>query len=225
MSNKEDTLRWCGSKSGQYSFKIGYGILENLAARVDYPTKLLWSSPILSKAGAFSWLVLRKRILTRERLCRLGFLGPFRCTMCKSAEETLDHLLLQCEEAQKVRKFLLVWEICKERNRRIFQDKSKSEEKLCARVEREIAEAVSVAARNHNLTKHSFTNEERDIQANWPMIHCQPINGSSGVDPVLSVEKVKWEPPSKQWIKINFDGASKENLGTLSVGVVARDDN
>lgn len=46
-----------------------------------------------------------------------------------------------------------------------------------------------------------------------------------GIDPILSSEKVKWEPPSKQWIKINFDGASKGNLGTSSAGVVARDDN
>ncbi|XP_059070478.1 uncharacterized protein LOC131860125 [Cryptomeria japonica] len=30
--------------------------------------------------------------------------------------------------------------------------------------------------------------------------------------------------PSKQWIKINFDGASKGNLGTSGAGVVARDD-
>ncbi|XP_059066687.1 uncharacterized protein LOC131857916 [Cryptomeria japonica] len=41
----------------------------------------------------------------------------------------------------------------------------------------------------------------------------------------FSVEKVKWEPPSKQWIKINFDGASKGNPGTSGAGVVARDDN
>ncbi|XP_057827534.2 uncharacterized protein LOC131038938 [Cryptomeria japonica] len=46
-----------------------------------------------------------------------------------------------------------------------------------------------------------------------------------GVDPTLSSEMVKWEPPSKQWIKINFDGASKGNPGTSGVGVVARDDN
>ncbi|XP_057842120.2 uncharacterized protein LOC131051567 [Cryptomeria japonica] len=169
--------------------------------------------------------------------------------MCNKAEETLDHLLLQCKEAQKVWKFLLgklnwaillpnsisdiftswkipcrksilsslwlvasflvVWEIWKERNRRIFQEKAESEESLCARVERAIAEAVSATARNHNLAKHPFTNEDRDIQAKWPLIHCQPINGSLGVDPSPPTEKVKWEPPSKQWIKINFDGASK----------------
>ncbi|XP_059078162.1 uncharacterized protein LOC131876716 [Cryptomeria japonica] len=185
--------------------------------------------------------------------------------MCKKAEETLDHLLLQCEEAQKVWKFLLgkldwaislpnsifdiftswripcqksvlsslwlvapslvVWEIWKERNVRIFQEKVESEESLCARVERAIAEVVSVAARNYNLAKHSFTNEDRDIQAKWPLIHCQPVNGSSGVDPNLSSKKVKWEPPSKRWIKINFDGASKGYPGISGAGVVTRDDN
>ncbi|XP_057833546.2 uncharacterized protein LOC131044273 [Cryptomeria japonica] len=106
LSTKEDTMRWCGSKSGQYSVKIGYIILDKLEERKEWPTKLMWSSPILPKVGVFTWLTLKKRILTGERLRRLGFLGSFRCIMCKKAEESLDHLLLQCEEAQTVWSFL-----------------------------------------------------------------------------------------------------------------------
>ncbi|XP_057823289.2 uncharacterized protein LOC131035575 [Cryptomeria japonica] len=107
LSAKEDTMRWCGSKSGQYLVKIGYNILDKMEERKEWPTKLMWSSPILPKAGVFACLALKKRILTGERLRRLGFLGPFRCIMCKKAEESLDHLLLQCEEAQMVWSFLL----------------------------------------------------------------------------------------------------------------------
>ncbi|XP_057856822.1 uncharacterized protein LOC131066134 [Cryptomeria japonica] len=264
LSTKEDTLRWCGSKLGQYSMKIGYSILDKTEERKEWPIKLMWSSPILPKARVFTWLALKKRILTWERLRRLGFLGPLRCIMCKKVEESLDHLLLQCEEAQTVWSFLLgklgwmaplpntildlfsswnipsrrsvfsslwlvasslvVWEIWKERNKKIFQEKEDSTESLLLRVQRAIAESVSAAARNHNLAKHPYTSEDRIIQANWPLVNCQPVNGSLRVNPPLEKEEVKWDPPTKEWIKINFDGVSRGNPGTLEVGVVARDD-
>ncbi|XP_057873622.1 uncharacterized protein LOC131079633 [Cryptomeria japonica] len=107
LSAKEDTMRWCGSKSGQYLVKIGYCILDKMEERKECPTKLMWSSPILPKVGVFTWLALKKRILTGERMRKLGFLGPFRCIMCKKVEESLDHLLLQCEEVKTVWSFLL----------------------------------------------------------------------------------------------------------------------
>ncbi|XP_059069835.1 uncharacterized protein LOC131859787 [Cryptomeria japonica] len=232
--------------------------------RKEWPIKLMWSSPILPKAGVFTWLALKKCILTGERLHRLGFLGPFRCIMCKKAEESLDHLLLQCEEAQTVWSFLLgklgwmvplpnivldlfsswnipscrsvfsslwlvapslvVWEIWNERNIRIFQEKEDSVESFLLRVERAIAESVLAAARNHNLAKHPYTSEDKNIQANWLLVNYQPVNGYLRVNPPLEKEEVKWEPPTKEWIKINFDGASRGNLGTSGVGVVARND-
>ncbi|XP_059066332.1 uncharacterized protein LOC131857651 [Cryptomeria japonica] len=184
--------------------------------------------------------------------------------MCNKAEESLDHLLLQCEEAQKVQSFLLgklgwmvplpntvldlfsswkipsrrsvfsnlwlvapslvIWEIWKERNRRIFQEKEEPMESLLLRVERVIAESISVAARNHNLAKYPYTSEERDNQANWPLVNYQPVNGSLRVNRPLGKEEVTWELSSKEWIKINFDGASRGNPGASGVGVVARND-
>ncbi|XP_059070479.1 uncharacterized protein LOC131860126 [Cryptomeria japonica] len=206
----------------------------------EWPLKLVWSSPVLPKVGVFTWLALKKRILTGERLSRLGFLGPFRCVMCKKADESLDHLLLQCEEAQMVWNFLLgklgwqtplpnsvfellsswniqshisvfssvwlvapslvVWEIWKERNRRIFQEKEESSASLLSRVEREISESVSAAARNHSLTKYPYSSEDNFIQANWPLVNCQPVNGSWRVSPLSEPTKdeVKWEPPTKE---------------------------
>ncbi|XP_059075024.1 uncharacterized protein LOC131875037 [Cryptomeria japonica] len=220
--------------------------------------------PNSTKSKSLHMVDSEKRTLTGERLRRLGFLGPFRCIMCKKAEESLDHLLLQCEKAQTIWSFLLgklgwmaplpntvldlfsswnipsrrsvfsslwivvpslvIWEIWKERNRRLFQEKEKSMENLLLRVEQAIVESVSAAAKNHNLAKHPYTSEDRMIQTNSPFVNCQPINGSLRVNPPLEKEEVKWEPPSKEWIKINFDGASKGNLRTSRVGVVTRND-
>ncbi|XP_075087486.1 uncharacterized protein LOC142169517 [Nicotiana tabacum] len=42
--------------------------------------------------------------------------------------------------------------------------------------------------------------------------------------PGLKVTKVIWEFPSKVWIKVNIDGASRGNSGRSSIGYVLRDE-
>lgn len=51
---KDDVLKWCGSKSGNYSVKIGYNIIENAEIQLEWPSKLCWSSKCLPKAGVFA---------------------------------------------------------------------------------------------------------------------------------------------------------------------------
>ncbi len=41
----------------------------------------------------------------------------------------------------------------------------------------------------------------------------------------LRRENIKWELPYIDWLKFNFDGASKGNLGVSRVGVIARMEN
>lgn len=101
--------------------------------------------------------------MTGERRKRLGFARPMKCVLCNKNEESVDHLLLNCDIAQQcwsmiqtklewygpllanIRQLFLgwprinnssllsciwdvcpssvVWEIWKECNRQIFQDK------------------------------------------------------------------------------------------------------
>ncbi|GLJ15328.1 hypothetical protein SUGI_0251370 [Cryptomeria japonica] len=43
-------------------------------------------------------------------------------------------------------------------------------------------------------------------------------------DKAIGRKNVKWSPPPPGWKKINFDGASRGNLGLLGFGVVVRDE-
>lgn len=36
---KDDVLKWCGSKLGSYSFKIGYNLIENVETQTEWPSK------------------------------------------------------------------------------------------------------------------------------------------------------------------------------------------
>ena len=49
---------------------------------------LCWNKDMLPKVGAFAWLAYNGRILTVERLRKIGIIGPSRCPLCEKNEET-----------------------------------------------------------------------------------------------------------------------------------------
>ncbi|XP_059066274.1 uncharacterized protein LOC131857602 [Cryptomeria japonica] len=51
---------------------------------------------VLPKARAFLWIVLHEKILMGDRLKVIGIQGPNWCFLCKSEEETSNHLLYKC---------------------------------------------------------------------------------------------------------------------------------
>ncbi|XP_057857115.1 uncharacterized protein LOC131066376 [Cryptomeria japonica] len=162
-SREQDEIIWCGTKSGIYSLKLGYALLEADVKKVDWEAKVCWNNACLPKVDAFSWLVGNNQILTGDRLKRMGFVGPFCFVLCKKEEEDVDHLLLRCEFSQeawcfglqrlswkgslagnlrdwleswsalyksstfaaiwKVMPSTVMWEVWKERNQRLFEDK------------------------------------------------------------------------------------------------------
>ncbi|XP_059068927.1 uncharacterized protein LOC131859330 [Cryptomeria japonica] len=119
---------------------------------------------------------------------------------------------------------IVVWEIWKEKNKCIFQGKEESSELLCARVEREISEVVSASTKGHNFLKFPFSMANKLIQTNWPLLKFRPVHGQSGVDSIEGgVSNCVRSKPEQGWVKINFDGASRGNLGISGVGCVACD--
>ncbi len=56
----------------------------------------LWVIKISLKVKIFVWLVLRRRVLTLDRLIRWGWTGAGNCVFCTCPFETADHLLATC---------------------------------------------------------------------------------------------------------------------------------
>lgn len=100
LSNKQDEIIWIKSKSGEYNVKDGYASLANVNHRIYVPLKFCWGPHVLPKAGPFSWLAIKDRILTGTRLDRLGIINLFPCVMCGKTFESTNHLLPSCDFAQ-----------------------------------------------------------------------------------------------------------------------------
>ncbi|XP_057852324.1 uncharacterized protein LOC131062636 [Cryptomeria japonica] len=76
VSNYDDNIFWCGSKTGEYSVKLGYGAQRIKGPITSWPHKLCWNNQLLPKAGDFLWIALHNRILTGDRLKLIGISGP-----------------------------------------------------------------------------------------------------------------------------------------------------
>ena len=91
----EDKVVWIASKSGAFSVKLLYSILEPGGSSL-FPCGSIWRANVPPKVAFFAWEVSWGKVLTLEQLQRREFSLANRCFLCLSEVETVDHLLLHC---------------------------------------------------------------------------------------------------------------------------------
>jgi ribonuclease HI len=115
----------------------------------------------------------------------------------------------------------ILWQIWKERNKRIFRSQSSQPTVTWETIRSLIKETI----RSKSWTAEDLqcSPEEQGILQNW-----QPIfNKQLGAKPpqTAPTSPTNWTPPPERFIKVNFDGASKGNPGSAGFGAVLRDSN
>ena len=73
----------------------------------------IWKLKAPPRVVIFDWLVLRKRIPSMDNLRRRGMTIANGCPMCLRDEESVDHLLLNCKEAQSLWRAVVGWFDCR----------------------------------------------------------------------------------------------------------------
>lgn len=108
-ASSKDKRGW-GSVTGSYSASEGYKSISAIPNVPPNPAQwhFIWGSPSLPKIDFFCWTLAHNSILTRDNLRRRGMEGPSWCNLCKSEEETADHLFLTCSFALEVWKGVLM---------------------------------------------------------------------------------------------------------------------
>jgi len=114
----------------------------------------------------------------------------------------------------------LVWSVWKERNRRIFELKSRSSHDIWSRIRSLMMESLKLQAWNEQDLK--APPPELIILQNWGItslpVSIHPNRSATQETPSPEV----WSPPSTGFIKLNFDGASKGNPGPAGYGGIFR---
>lgn len=100
-----------------------------------------------------------------------------------------------------------------------------SRELLCKKIELAIMEVVNVATCSSSLKDIAFTQWDDKMKKGFNGLSIPTLTGDSRSCQKEKLRKeTQWCAPEKDWIKINFDGASSGNPGPSGIGCVIRDE-
>jgi hypothetical protein len=96
ISDEDDRSLWLLGDKG-FSVKSLYK--ESKCAQVTVPSNFLWKTRLPHKIKAFLWLIVHKKILTKDNLAKKSWRGNLDCVFC-GLLESIDHLFFQCSVAR-----------------------------------------------------------------------------------------------------------------------------
>ena len=97
---QHDSLKWRSNNHKLCIVKAFYSILTTQFDITPFPWKNIWRSRVPSKVTFFVWSAALGKILTTDNLKKKGCVVLDWYYMCKKNGESVDHLLLHCEETR-----------------------------------------------------------------------------------------------------------------------------
>lgn len=106
-----DIWMWRHSKHGQFSVRGAY-FVELMANRSSGPStslnsnngvwKKVWRAKVAPKVKLFGWKLLHNGLPVNDNLARRGVIIDKQCPRCGDGEESVEHLLMQCDVSKQV---------------------------------------------------------------------------------------------------------------------------
>lgn len=153
----------------------------------------------------------------------------FRCQKrCRADDDIISTLRLwpkspyNCELLNHLWRIIpgiALWNIWKERNKRIFKNVSSRFEEIWHRIQENLHETMML--RTWPKEDYPSTDNERNILNNWQLQLPQADNKQRSSSSSSTADSC-WNPPPNNSFKLNFDGASKGNPGAAGFGGILR---
>jgi ribonuclease HI len=99
LQDRSDTFLWTGGdRSGNLTTKNVYRALANKCWTItsDRWRQKIWRGDCSLKIKLFAWLLFENKLLMWSNLQSRGWVGPGRCTLCKSHSESVAHVFINC---------------------------------------------------------------------------------------------------------------------------------
>ncbi|XVF65456.1 hypothetical protein PTKIN_Ptkin09bG0250800 [Pterospermum kingtungense] len=77
-------------------------VIDVILPMVQLNLRLLWTSPTIPKHSIISWMALRNRLPTLDRLSSWGIATDGVCKLCCDALESRDHIFFECPYSKQV---------------------------------------------------------------------------------------------------------------------------
>lgn len=227
LFDQEDEFIWGPAANGNFSIKSATWIQYNDLS--PHPkTKLLnliWKLDIPPKVKIFTWLLIRGRLKTRDRLSRFVQNMDANCALCHNSIESLNHLFYDCPFAHNVWHLsglyatpinapnLISW---------LDDLVSLNNDKLL------LSHILLICwqiwdSRNkwifQQVTPHPTKVVNVAYSLGCEFWHANPPQMCKKND----FSSIKWKPPDTSFAKLNFDGAVSHTT-SAAIGFIIRDD-
>ncbi|PRQ18450.1 putative ribonuclease H-like domain, reverse transcriptase zinc-binding domain-containing protein [Rosa chinensis] len=242
----KDQVVWSGSSSGALTSKEAYLALAPSSPPLAWGS-LLWHPAIQPRKSICSWKIFHRRILTDERLQKLGISLCSRCSFCGAGNDNWRHLFLGCEIV------LDVWKWCFHMFNIVFPQLFSLHDLLTSEFMSHLSTSSKLLWRfnvcnvlwclwsernrlRHDggmFNWHKFMHflllalkesaglifASSNSQSGVPMFGFLHLSPLRPCAPKFT--RVTWVPPPSPWIKINIDGSFR-NRDHAGFGAIAR---
>lgn len=100
-SGCQDKITWAWDNNGEFSARSAY--TTKFWGRQKAPTaEFTWKSRAPLQCRFFTWLALRDRCWTSDRLAKRGLPHQDSCPLCAQQDETISHILPDCVFAKEI---------------------------------------------------------------------------------------------------------------------------
>ncbi|GLJ49629.1 hypothetical protein SUGI_1052950 [Cryptomeria japonica] len=113
---------------------------------------------------------------------------------------------------------MIVWHIWKERNMRIFKEAPLPVDKIIDNIKSAVEEVINGKIAKRKI--RNYNDWDRRMEKFWLLKDPRPIVTSTKAK--IDRENIRWKAPPMDWMKLNFDGASKGNPRDSSFGAIIR---
>lgn len=237
-----DRLIWKESSSGLFSVKSAYHLSLKLKENWVEPDQTrkrmwnkLWNAQTTQRAKMFVWRACNRAIPVKMAFRRRGFHVEDSCSLCRTEEESVLHVLRDCPMAFKVWNLLpfgrllfgpsladpcswilyVAWMLDDDEDWNFFifclwEIWNQRNSLIRGEKEATPVEIIDFVYR--------YREEYRSAQGGFLLSgNCVNFHGRSRLRP-------KWNPPPHGWMKINCDAALDLHSGMAGVGIICRNE-
>ncbi|XP_050217745.1 uncharacterized protein LOC126668598 [Mercurialis annua] len=235
VRDRQDSWVWIFDKKKRFSVKSVYRRLRG-EVEADYPVSndfnwnILWNLQVPLHVRSFIWRVASGFLPTVDALARKCVFVNSVCQVCCGYNESVEHLLFQCEYAVKCWSLVKIHGLVgKELSIKVWcrmwlEDLRKEEKELVAMVCWRIwLNRNNVVWGKAGLETADLVNMASQQLCSWKRARkevddCVDVLGENGDGLVV------WKCPAERCLKANVDAAIFSSLNSAAIGVVVRDD-
>ncbi|XP_057786281.1 uncharacterized protein LOC131003750 [Salvia miltiorrhiza] len=234
-----DDRSWIHSGFGNITAASAFAHIRPQFPKVDWGS-WIWAPFIPARRSLFVWRTIVGKLPTFDMNRLLGFQGPNRCPLCSAAEETMDHVLLNCSFSASIWADVFRWFLIEQTlpldvgsmiRFSIHQKNSKQVGNLWK--VGVVSLLWSLWSHRNNIIHNNLTPSRHLILKQVRVFLCEDANNfvlgtmANSVTDLLILKNlsiagqprkpfsfiyVAWHFPPPSWIKVNTDGSAAMGL-------------